>query len=421
MKRYLVTGGLGFIGSCFVRDILDNETGVFIMNVDCLTYAGNKKNLEDKHWKSGYHRHFNTDIRDKEKVEKLFEIHKDQIDAIIHFAAESSVDNSIEGPAVFAETNVMGTLNLLEGMRKYCNKEGFKFIHVSTDEVYGSLTDDEPAFTEETKYDPSSPYSASKAAADHLVNSYHRTYGLPTIITNCSNNYGPYQYPEKLLPVMITKAHKGEKLPVYGEGKEIRDWLHVEDHVSAIKFLLENGKLGETYNIGGEHEERNIDVVKRICKTIDKEYKLMRDEEGRMTTGRAKLIKFIPNKEARPGHDYRYAVNCDKLKALGWKQKHNFEDGLKQTIDWYIENKDWNEESTMDDYQKQVFEAGSKTQHILLNPGESDDKLSYSKYERAARWALGQIALNPDANHWAIVASAIEESIESNKGRSDCE
>ena len=333
MKTWLVTGGAGFIGGNFVLDAV--ARGTRIVNLDALTYAGNRDTLASL---DGDERHVfvQGDIGDRALVASLLEAHKP--DAIINFAAESHVDRSIEGPAAFVQTNVVGTLSLLEAARDYWRvlpagaKEAFRFLHVSTDEVYGSLGES-GRFTEQTPYAPNSPYSASKAASDHLVRAFHHTYGLPVLTTNCSNNYGPFQFPEKLIPLMIQKALAGEPLPVYGDGRNVRDWLYVGDHCAAIRRVLEIGRVGEVYNVGGDAERENIHVVKTICALLDERRPLA---DGRR---RESLISYVKD---RPGHDRRYAIDASKIKRdLGWRQAESFESGLARTVDWYLEHQDW--------------------------------------------------------------------------------
>lgn len=332
MKNVLITGGAGFIGSNFVRYLLKAEEDVQIINIDALTYAGSLANLgylSD----TGRQTFVEGDICDSAFVEKIVEQY--QIDTIVHFAAESHVDRSILGPAPFIQTNIVGTFNLLQAAHyawnKAENKNDFRFHHVSTDEVFGSLFPDSPAFTESTPYDPRSPYSASKAASDHLVRAYYHTYGLPITITNCSNNYGPYQFPEKLIPLIILNALQGNRLPVYGDGKQVRDWLYVEDHCEAIYFVLKKGKLGVTYNIGGENQPANIEIVKMICEILD--------ELRPVSVPYASLIAYVPD---RPGHDRRYAMNIEKIKQeLGWSPKYTLANGLRETVSWYLANSNW--------------------------------------------------------------------------------
>lgn len=334
LNNILVTGGCGFIGSNFIRYILTktNFKGR-IINIDALTYAGNPFSLSDiaKEFKDRYVFE-KVDIREYEKVAPLFREY--DIDTVVHFAAESHVDRSILGPRAFIETNVIGTFNLLESARNFWkDRYDVLFHHISTDEVYGSLGET-GFFFETTPYDPRSPYSSSKASSDHLVSSYYHTYNLPITISNCSNNYGPYQFPEKLIPLMIDKIITEQPLPVYGDGKNIRDWLHVFDHNSGVWAIVQNGKTGETYNIGGENEWENIKLVNVLCEKIAK--KRSKDKDYYK-----KLITFVTD---RPGHDRRYAINCNKLKnELGWKQQFNFDSGLEQTIDWYLKNVSWSE------------------------------------------------------------------------------
>jgi dTDP-glucose 4,6-dehydratase len=336
----LVTGGCGFIGSNFIRYILKNRNEAKIINLDKLTYAGNLSNLSDvlREYAPSRYRFIKGDIGDKEIVEDIFR--KADIDWLVNFAAESHVDRSIDAPAEFLQTNILGTFNLLEIARKFwpnsasdINKK--RFLHISTDEVYGSLGN-EGSFTETTAYNPSSPYSASKAASDHLVYAYYRTYSMPTLITNSSNNYGPYQFPEKLIPLMITNAIRGKKLPVYGDGKNVRDWLHVEDNCSAILATIEMGIPGQKYNIGANCEKRNIDIVNMICDYLDKRLGLMDGKPRRM------LIKYVPD---RLGHDLRYAIDATKINnELHWRTSVKFEKGLIDTIEWYLDNMAWVED-----------------------------------------------------------------------------
>ena len=325
----LVTGGAGFIGSNFVVSTI-RETAESLVNLDKLTYAGNPKHLDVLR---GDRRHnfVQGDICDREAVRKLLKLHRPR--AIVHFAAETHVDRSIAGPADFVQTNVVGTWSLLEEARAYWEEGGrdpaFRFVHVSTDEVYGSLGPGDPPFTEETPYAPNSPYAASKAASDHLVRAYHHTYGLPTLTTNCSNNYGPRQYPEKLIPLMIRHALEGKPLPVYGDGRNVRDWLYVGDHCAAVRLVLAKGRVGETYNIGGENEVVNIDLVRALCALLDR----LQPRRGGSYTD---LITFVKD---RPGHDRRYAMNIDKIRReLGWQPRESFESGLEKTVRWYVEN-----------------------------------------------------------------------------------
>jgi dTDP-glucose 4,6-dehydratase len=354
--KILVTGGCGFIGSNFVRHVLKRTSHIQVLNLDLLTYAGNLANLADveKVFPERY-RFIKGDISDKEVVQGIFET--SPIDGVVHFAAESHVDRSILGPEAFVRTNIQGTFNLLEACRRFwlaSHPETLKqkrFLHVSTDEVYGSLGST-GYFTEHTPYDPSSPYSASKAASDHLARAYFRTYGLPTLITNCSNNYGPYQFPEKLIPLMIHNAVRGLELPMYGDGGNVRDWLHVEDHCTALGMVLEKGVPGESYNIGGSCEKRNLDLVHSICDLLDDQ---LGPFKGRP---RRALIRFVTD---RPGHDRRYAMDASKImKELGWRPQIPFEDGLRQTIEWYLGHGEWVEAildgSYMDYYEKQYGE-----------------------------------------------------------------
>lgn len=335
MKKILVTGGCGFIGSNFVRHALERCSDYRIINLDKLTYAGNPANLKDIEENPRY-RFVKGDICDSALVNRIFP--EEQIDTVVHFAAESHVDRSITGPADFVQTNIMGTFNLLEAARQAWLKEGVltqvcRFLHVSTDEVYGSLGET-GAFQETTPYDPRSPYSASKASSDHLVSAYFHTYGLPTLMTNCSNNYGPYQFPEKLIPLIINNALQGKSLPVYGDGKNIRDWLYVIDHCEAILTVLQRGKIGETYNVGGNSEKQNIEIVHTICDILD-------DQVGRLPDGseRRSLITYVKD---RAGHDRRYAIDATKIRTeLGWSPKVTFDEGMKKTVGWYLDNKPW--------------------------------------------------------------------------------
>jgi dTDP-glucose 4,6-dehydratase len=323
----LVTGGAGFIGSNFVLSTIA-ATGEAIVNLDKLTYAGNLRNLDALRG-DARHVFVRGDIGDRPLVKRLLEEHRPR--AIVHFAAESHVDRSISGPAEFVQTNVVGTFCLLEEAKEYWRQAGggFRFLHVSTDEVYGTLGPDDPAFTESTPFAPNSPYAASKAAADHMVRAYHHTYGLPTLTTNCSNNYGPFQFPEKLIPLMIQQALAGKPLPVYGDGQNVRDWLYVLDHCEGVRAVLERGRPGETYNIGGNSERRNIDLVNTLCGLLDE---LKPRRQGRY----AELISFVKD---RPGHDRRYAIDASKMRReLGWQPAESFETGLRKTVQWYLEN-----------------------------------------------------------------------------------
>jgi dTDP-glucose 4,6-dehydratase len=332
MKNVLVTGGCGFIGANFIRHLLAApDFSGRVINVDRLTYAGNPENLADIQAEAGgRYRFFRGDICDAESMAAMFE--QFAIDAVCHFAAESHVDRSILGPEDFIRTNILGTFRLLEVCRRFSDQIEL-FHHVSTDEVYGSLEKEAPAFSETTAYDPSSPYSASKAGSDHLVRAYHRTYGVPVTITNCSNNYGAYQFPEKLIPLMILNALEEKPLPVYGDGQNVRDWLFVEDHCRAIWRVMRAGNRGETYNIGGRCEMRNLTVVETICDRIDK----LRPAEGGKP--RRELVTFVAD---RPGHDRRYAIDCARIEQeLGWTPAETFETGIDKTIRWYLENMDW--------------------------------------------------------------------------------
>jgi dTDP-glucose 4,6-dehydratase len=330
MKRILVTGGAGFIGANFVRHWLEHHPGDVVVNYDALTYAGNLENLTDVADNPNY-RFVHGDICDATAVAKVFA--EENIDTVVNFAAESHVDRSILGPEAFVKTNVFGTFTLLEAAKQAWSGDvsTCRFLHVSTDEVYGSLGPDDPAFTETTPYAPNSPYAASKASSDHLVRAYHHTFGLPVLTTNCSNNYGPYQFPEKLIPLVILNALEGKPLPVYGKGLNIRDWLQVDDHCHGIDAVLQGGKLGETYNIGGCNEWVNIDVVNLICDRLD--------ELQPADRPRCELITFVKD---RPGHDSRYAIDANKIMAeLQWKPSYSFETGIAETIEWYLSHQDW--------------------------------------------------------------------------------
>ena len=331
----LVTGGAGFIGSNFVLDWLANPHAEPVVNLDKLTYAGNLANLEAVQNDTRHH-FVQGDIGDVVLIEKLLREHP--IRAVVNFAAESHVDRSIHGPGEFIHTNVVGTFHLLESVRAYwtnlaeSQKASFRFLHVSTDEVYGSLSPTDPAFSETNPYEPNSPYSASKAASDHLVRAWHHTYGLPVLTTNCSNNYGPYHFPEKLIPLVILNALNGKPLPIYGDGQQVRDWLYVKDHCSAIRRVLEAGRLGETYNVGGWNEKANLEVVKTICTILDG---LRPKTNGQY----ADQITFVTD---RPGHDRRYAIDASKLeRELGWKPAETFESGIAKTVQWYLEHPEW--------------------------------------------------------------------------------
>jgi dTDP-glucose 4,6-dehydratase len=331
----LVTGGAGFIGSNFVLDWIA-ATGEPVLNLDKLTYAGNLENLRSLD-ADPRHVFVQGDIGDQALVEELLARHRPR--AVVNFAAESHVDRSIHAPGTFIETNVVGTFHLLEAVRAYwsglagAEREGFRFLHVSTDEVYGSLGRQDPAFSETNRYEPNSPYSASKAASDHLVRAYHHTYGLPVVTTNCSNNYGPYHFPEKLIPLMIVNALAGKPLPVYGDGQQVRDWLYVSDHCSAIRRVLEAGRVGETYNVGGWNEKPNLEIVHTVCALLDE---LSPGSGGRSYKDQ---ITFVQD---RPGHDRRYAIDARKIeRELGWKPAETFESGIRKTVEWYLANGEW--------------------------------------------------------------------------------
>jgi len=361
-----VTGGAGFIGSNFVLDWFagsPSDAPSPLVNIDCLTYAGNPRNLERVADHPQY-TFVRANICDHERMEELFREHRPR--AILHFAAESHVDRSILGPEAFVETNVRGTFVLLETARAYWNELSaaergrFRFLHVSTDEVYGSLGADDPAFCEATPYAPNSPYSATKAASDHLARAYFHTYGLPTIITNCSNNYGPYHFPEKLIPLIITHALEGKPLPVYGDGLNVRDWLYVGDHCAALRRVLQRGQPGETYNIGGRNERSNIQVVEAICEILDE----LRPDSGHCP--HRQLIQYVKD---RPGHDRRYAIDAAKLeRELGWRPSETFSTGLRKTVQWYLDNSAWVEEVLTGAYRDWIdrnyrhrnVEAGSR-------------------------------------------------------------
>ncbi len=331
----LVTGGAGFIGSNFILDWLA-QSDESVVNLDLLTYAGNAENLSSLE-NDARHTFIRGDIGDAALVNDL--LHKYRPRAVVNFAAESHVDRSIHGPEDFIQTNVVGTFHLLESVRAYWDalgqeaKSDFRFLHVSTDEVYGTLGPNDPAFTETTPYAPNSPYSASKAASDHLVRAYHHTYGLPVLTTNCSNNYGPYHFPEKLIPLCLLKAVNGEPLPIYGDGQQVRDWLFVKDHCSAIRRVLSEGRLGETYNVGGWNEKANLDVVNTLCDILDD---LKPRADGLSYRSQIKFVKD------RPGHDRRYAIDATKIeRELGWKPEETFETGIHKTVAWYLEHQDW--------------------------------------------------------------------------------
>ena len=331
----IVTGGAGFIGSNFVLDWLA-QADEAVLNLDALTYAGNLENVSSLA-NDPRHIFVHGDIGDSALIDSLLSQYQPR--AIINFAAESHVDRSIHGPEDFIQTNIVGAFHLLESVRAYWNQldsnaqQAFRFLHVSTDEVYGSLSKTDPAFTENNRYEPNSPYSASKAASDHLVRAYHHTYGLPVLTTNCSNNYGPYHFPEKLIPVMIVNALAGKALPVYGDGQQIRDWLYVKDHCSAIRCVLANGRVGETYNVGGWNEKPNIDIVNMVCSLLD-DLRPRADAKSY-----SDQITYVTD---RPGHDRRYAIDASKIeRELGWKPAETFETGIRKTISWYLDNQDW--------------------------------------------------------------------------------
>ena len=335
-KRILVTGGAGFIGSNFVRYVLRTQPDVFVVNLDLLTYAGSLENLKDLPSPDRY-QFIKGDICDQATVEEI--LRREKIDGVVHFAAESHVDRSILGPRAFVQTNIIGTFSLLEAARKVWLDENradantVRFHHISTDEVFGSLTEGAPAFDETTPYSPNSPYAASKASSDHLVRAYAHTYGLPFTLTNCSNNYGPYQFPEKLIPLMILNATEGKPLPIYGDGKQIRDWLYVEDHCEAIWQVLTHGRTGESYNVGGNNQPTNLEVVDTLCELLDE---LQPNSPYRPHAGLKKPVTD------RPGHDRRYAMNITKIgHDLNWQPRHSLKDGLLKTVLWYMEHGDW--------------------------------------------------------------------------------
>lgn len=344
-RSIVITGGAGFIGSHVVRLFVNKYPEYNIINLDKLTYAGNLANLKDVESKPNY-KFVKMDICDFEAFYDLMQ--REKIDGIIHLAAESHVDRSIKDPFTFARTNVMGTLSLLQAAKLYWESlpegyEGKRFYHISTDEVYGSLEFNDELFTERTPYNPHSPYSAAKASSDHFVRAYHDTYGMPTIVTNCSNNYGPYQFPEKLIPLFINNIRHRKPLPVYGKGENVRDWLYVEDHARAIDLIFHKGKVAETYNIGGFNEWKNIDLIKVIIKTVDR---ILGNPEGHSL----ELITFISD---RPGHDARYAIDSTKLhKELGWEPSLQFEEGIEKSVRWYLDNQEWLDNVTSGDYQR---------------------------------------------------------------------
>ncbi|MDG9785006.1 dTDP-glucose 4,6-dehydratase [Metapseudomonas otitidis] len=351
--RILITGGAGFIGSALVRHLL-NETDHEVLNLDKLTYAGNLESLASIEDHPRY-RFLKADIADSEAVSRA--LAQFQPDAIMHLAAESHVDRSIDGPAAFIQTNIVGTYALLESTRAYWSslnaerKAAFRFHHISTDEVYGDLHGVDDLFTETTPYAPSSPYSASKAASDHLVRAWHRTYGLPVLLTNCSNNYGPYHFPEKLIPLMILNALEGKPLPVYGDGLQVRDWLFVEDHARALVEVVTRGQVGETYNIGGHNEQKNIEVVRGICA-------LLEELAPAKPAGVARFEDLITHVKDRPGHDLRYAIDAGKIeRELGWKPQETFHSGLRKTVQWYLDNLEWCRHVQDGSYQRERLGA----------------------------------------------------------------
>tara|TARA_A100001391_G_scaffold160_2_gene314 strand:+ start:13840 stop:14922 length:1083 start_codon:yes stop_codon:yes gene_type:complete len=357
--KILVTGGAGFIGSAVVRHII-GSTGDSVVNVDKLTYAGNLESLAAISSDNRY-AFEQVDICDRAALERVFEDH--QPDAVMHLAAESHVDRSIDGPAAFIETNIVGTYTLLEVARHYWKgldqacRHSFRLHHISTDEVYGDLEGPDGLFTEQTPYAPSSPYSASKASSDHLVRAWNRTYGLPVVITNCSNNYGPYHFPEKLIPLMILNALEGKPLPVYGKGDQIRDWLYVEDHARALYKVVTEGVVGETYNIGGHNEMQNIEVVRTLCDVLQELAPPSTNPRVNTLTRYQDLITFVKD---RPGHDLRYAIDADKIKReLGWVPEETFETGLRKTVEWYLDNPEWCARVRDGSYQRERLGSGS--------------------------------------------------------------
>ena len=350
LKKILVTGGYGFIGSNFIRMLLTEDASELVINYDKQTYAGNPENLGDLENHRAYQL-IKADICDQESIARTLSDY--EVDAIVNFAAESHVDRSIDGPEPFVQTNVVGTLRLLEATKAYlqdsgsAKKDSFRFLHVSTDEVYGSLKQEDPPFSEATSYSPNSPYSASKASADHLVRSYFHTFGLPTLTTNCSNNYGPYQFPEKLIPLMILNACEGKPLPIYGDGSNIRDWLFVDDHCAGILRVLKEGRVGETYCIGGASEKTNLEVIDTLCAILDK-----KNPEG---APHQNLKTFVKD---RPGHDQRYAIDFSKIKdELGWQPTYSFEEGMEKTVDWYLNHQEWCNHVTTGVYQRERLGA----------------------------------------------------------------
>ncbi|NYT83410.1 dTDP-glucose 4,6-dehydratase [Alcaligenaceae bacterium] len=353
--KILVTGGAGFIGSALVRHII-RDTDDSVVNVDKLTYAGNLESLAEIADSDRYvFEH--VDICNRAELDRVFQQHQPQ--AVMHLAAESHVDRSIDGPAAFIETNIVGTYILLEAARQYWlgldddAKARFRFHHISTDEVYGDLEGPEDLFTETTSYAPSSPYSASKASSDHLVRAWLRTYGLPTLVTNCSNNYGPYHFPEKLIPLMILNALEGKPLPVYGAGNQVRDWLYVEDHARALYTVVNQGEIGETYNVGGHNEKKNIDVVHAICA-------LLEELAPNKPAGIARYTDLITHVKDRPGHDLRYAIDAGKIqRELGWVPQESFETGLRKTVQWYLDNMEWSRRVQDGSYQRERLGAGA--------------------------------------------------------------
>jgi len=363
MNSILVTGGCGFIGSNFIRVLLRDNAALLsqsgfncIVNLDALTYAGNLSNLSEFE-SSEIYRFVHGDILDQELVESLLEEHR--VSAVVHFAAESHVDRSIDGPEPFVQANVVGTLRLLQAAKKRweqleeSDKDAFRFLHVSTDEVYGTLGPTDPAFCETTPYAPNSPYSASKASSDFLVRSYFHTYGFPIVTTNCSNNYGPYQFPEKLIPLVMLNALEGKPLPIYGDGKQIRDWLYVKDHCTGILSALKKGQLGETYCIGGRSEMENIQIVRRICALLD-ELRPMEENEQVKDSGHSRYEDLITYVTDRPGHDRRYAINCDRIEAeCDWSPAETFDTGIRKTVEWYLNNPEWSTEIAEKKYARE--------------------------------------------------------------------